>query len=106
MSTLVRLSEKPQQNEEWLVDTWRDLGGLIQRRNNGLKDLVSRDWERILHWVASSNCKPVQKTPMNVYSKLKTVDEYALYWQRFICFYLWILDENVEEIAGFKFTEE
>ena len=49
MSTLVRLSEKPQQNEAWLVDVWRDLGRLIARCNDGLKDLVSRDWERILH---------------------------------------------------------
>ena len=106
MSTLVRLSDKPQQNEAWLVDVWRDLGRLIARCNDGLKDLVSRDWERILHWVASSNRESARKTPMNVHLKLKTVDEYALYWQRFICFCLRMLDENVEEMTGFKFTEE
>ena len=106
MTTLVRMSEKPNQNAGWLLNLWEDLGRLMRGCNDGLKDLVSRDWERILHWVSSANRESVRKAPMNVHLKLKTVNEYASYWQSFICFCLRILDENVEEIGGFRFTTE
>jgi hypothetical protein len=106
MTTLAKLAEKPDQSEAWLLDVWRDLGVLMRGCNDGLKDVASRDWERILHWLASANREAPRKAPMNVHLQLKTVDQYGSYWQRFICFCLRMLDENVEEMAGFKFMEE
>ena len=106
MSILIKMCDKPNQSEAWLLDLWGDLRGLIRRCNDGLKDLMLRDWERILHWVASANRESARKTPMNVYLKLKTIDEYGSYWQRFICFCLRMLDENGDETGGLRFTEE
>ena len=106
MSMLLQMTEKPNQSEAWLLDLWGDLGTLMRKCNDGLKDLVQRDWDVISHWVASPDRTSRCKKPMNVHLKLKTVEEYASYWQRFICFCMRVLDENVEALAGFKFTEE
>jgi len=106
MTALVKLGEKPDPSEAWMLDVWRDAGSLMRTCNDGLKDISSRDWERILHWLASANRESPRKVPMNIHLQLKTVDQYGSYWQRFVCFCLRLLDENVKDIAGFKFTGE
>ena len=84
------------------MDFWGNLSALMRRCNDELKDLVTWDWERILHWIAGANRESLRKAPMNVHLTPKTVDEYALYWQT-VC---GMLDENVGEIAAFKYTED
>ena len=106
MTSLVELGEKPGQGETWLLELWKDVGTLIRRCNDGLKDVMARDWDRILYWLASAKRESARKAPMNVHLQLKTVDQYGSYWQRFICFCMGVLDKNTEEIAGFKFTKE
>ena len=63
------------------------------------------EWERTLYWLASANRKSTRKDPMNIDYMAKTVDEYASFRQKFICFCLPAMDEN-EKVVGFKFTEK
>jgi len=77
MTILVELGEKPKQGEAWLLELWKDLGGLIRKCNDRLKDVMARDWDRILYWLASAKPESARKVPMNVRLQLKTVDQWS-----------------------------
>ncbi|HEY4389166.1 MAG TPA: hypothetical protein VGN34_32365, partial [Ktedonobacteraceae bacterium] len=102
MIKLVGLTERPK-DSTWLLEVWADTKDLMLRCFEGLKDIHERSWERILTWLASANRETTSKDPMNVYLKRATVDRYATYWQRFICFCLRALEE---ESVGFQFTQD
>jgi len=102
MVKLVEMTERPK-TEKWMLNVWNDVGIVVERAFDGVKDVHSRSWDRILYWLASANRETTSKDPMNFYLKVDTVQKYASYWQRFICFCLRAMDE---EVPGLKFTEE
>jgi hypothetical protein len=50
MSKLADMIEKPKVKTDWLTDVWNDVGDLMNECFQGLRDLDSRSWERILYW--------------------------------------------------------
>ena len=102
MVKLVEMTERPK-TEEWMLNVWNDVGAMVERTFDGIKDVHGRSWDRILYWLASPNRETISKDPMNFYLKAETVERYASYWQRFLCFCLRAMDE---ELQGVKFTEE
>ena len=69
MSTLYRLTEKPQE-DEWLWEIWKDMDVMMETNYMGVKDIHKRLWERILFWLASPNTERISKEPMNIYLNL------------------------------------
>ena len=102
MVKLVEMTERPK-TEEWMLNIWNDVGAIVEHAFDGVKDVYGRSWDRILYWLASPNRETTSKDPINFYLKAETVERYASYWQRFVCFCLRAMDE---ELQGLKFTEE
>ena len=74
-----------------MLNVWNDVGTMVERAFDGVKDIHGRSWDRILYWLASPNRETTSKDPMNFYLKGDTVKKYGSYWQRFICFCLLLL---------------
>jgi hypothetical protein len=108
MNQLTELTEKPKPGDNFLTVVWKDTGNMFTDCHVGLKDIFIREWDRILFWLKSSRRDAIASGPMNVYIKRKTVEEYASYFQRFLCFCLRVMDLPISHApdGGFKFTDD
>ena len=109
MEKLMDLTEKPKSNDMFLTAVWKEVGEMFKEYHDGLKDMRERDWDRFLCWLNSATRASVSSSPMNIYLKRKTVERYAAYWQRFLCFCFRTMDDlpwQTDGVGGFKFTVE
>jgi hypothetical protein len=108
MERLTELTEKPKSGDHFLMAVWKDAGNMFKDCHRGLKDICTREWDRILFWLKSSRRDAVARGPMNVHIKEKTVGEYSSYLQRFLCFCFRVLDLPIAHAqdGGFRFTDE
>ena len=108
MEKLMELTEKPQSKDQFLSRVWKEMGDNFIVCHAGLNDIRIREWDRILHWLRSTNHTVIHSKPMMVYLQQKTVQTYAGYWQRFMCFCFRTMDDHSwREVGqpGFKFTD-
>ena len=104
MDLLCSMTEKPgATDEDWLKQVWDDTGAMLRWCFEGLRDLHTRQWERISFWLSSPSKSAAGKSPMNIYLRSGTVDTYSTYWQKFICF---CLRANLNDTRGFQFTQQ
>jgi Orsellinic acid/F9775 biosynthesis cluster protein D len=108
MEKLMELTEKPPSKDQFLSSVWKEMGDIFTVCHTGLKDIRRREWDRILHWLRSTNRTVIHSKPMTVYLQQKTVQTYAAYWQRLMCFCFRTMDYYSWRAVGqpgFKFTE-
>jgi hypothetical protein len=78
---------------DYLSMVEKELGDLMNECHAGLRDLKSREWDRILFWLKSTKEAVIHSKPLSVYIQQKTVQTYSAYWQRFTCFCLRAIDD-------------
>jgi hypothetical protein len=66
----------------------------------GLRDLKSREWDRILFWLRSTKETVIHSKPLSVYIQQKTVETYSAYWQRFTCFCLRAIEDPYPPVTA------
>jgi hypothetical protein len=110
MDTLSELTEMAKNRNDYLTVVCTDMGNLMEECHSGLRDLKAREWDRILFWLKSSKETIIHSKPLSIYLQRKTVETYAGYWQRLICFCFRALEEPScqpgGENQGFRFTAE
>jgi hypothetical protein len=101
MNVIVGKSKKPTKEEPGLQVVWRSVMRLINDCVDGVKDCDERNWRLIGFWLNSPELEEVDGKPFSVDHDQSTVRRYAKYWGRFICYCLWMLNE--EEGSGIQF---
>jgi hypothetical protein len=105
---LMEFTEKPKSGDHFMMAVWKDARNIFTDCHRGLKDICTREWDRILFWLKSSRRDAVARGLMNVHIKEKMVGEYSSYFQRFLCFCFRVIDPPIAHghDGGFKFTDE
>jgi hypothetical protein len=110
MTTLSELAGNAKGKRDYLSVVEKEIGDLMNECHAGLRDLKSREWDRILFWLRSTNETVIHSKPLSVYIQQKTVQTYSAYWQRFSCFCLRAIDDPSCQPGGinhgFNFTDE
>jgi hypothetical protein len=109
MEQLAELTEKPLSKDKFLSQVWKEMGEIFTVCHTGLNDIRLREWDRILHWLRSTNRTVIHSKPMTTYLQQKTVQTYATYWQRLMCFCFRTMDDNSWRAVGkpeFRLTDE
>jgi hypothetical protein len=110
MNTLSELAGNAKGKRDYLSMVEKEIGDLMEECHSGLRDLKSREWDRILFWLKSTKKTVIHSKPLSVYIQQKTVQTYSAYWQRFTCFCLRAIDDPSCQPGGinhgFNFTEE
>jgi hypothetical protein len=88
MNTLSEMAANAKGKGDYLSMVEKEMGDLMNECHAGLRDLKSREWDRILFWLKSTKEAVIHSKPLNVYIQQKTVQTYSAYWQRFTCFCL------------------
>ena len=92
----------PENPEDRLRLVWESVSRVMSNCWEGVKDCVSRDWNLILHWLASASKTEQSQSPFSVYMDKKTRARYTSYWQQFMVFVLRGLDDP--ERYGIDYT--
>ena len=74
MKVLIKLTEKPEENEGEVFRVWQSGLRVIERCWEGVEDISDRGWNLILFWLNSSNREKAESTPFRLTTHDKTVD--------------------------------
>jgi hypothetical protein len=110
MNTLSEMAANAEGKGDYLSMVEKEMGDLMNECHAGLRDLKSREWDRILFWLKSTKEAVIHSKPLSVYIQQKTVQTYSAYWQRFTCFCLRAIDDPSCQPGGvnhgFNWTAE
>jgi len=74
MEILIKLTEKPEENEGEVFRVWQSGLRVIERCWEGIGDISDRGWNLILFWLNSSNGEKAESTPFRLTTQDKTVN--------------------------------
>jgi predicted thioredoxin/glutaredoxin len=76
MSALSELVGNTKRKRDYLSVVEKEIGDLMNECYTGLRDLKSRDWDRILFWLKSTKETGIHTKPISVCIQQKTVQTY------------------------------
>jgi hypothetical protein len=100
MNTLSELAGNAKGKRDYLSVVEKEIGDLMNECHAGLRDLKSREWDRILFWLTSTKETVIHSKPLSVYIQQKTVETYSAYWQRFTCFCLRAIEDPYPPVTA------
>jgi hypothetical protein len=71
MNTLSELAGNAKGKRDYLSVVEKEIGELMNECHAGLRDLKSREWDRILFWLRSTKETVIHSKPLSVYIQQK-----------------------------------
>jgi hypothetical protein len=104
MKVIAEKARKPGMEEKELLMVWKSVVRTINKCIAGARDCARvRRWDSIMFWLESSTASDPSRQPFKYDLDPDTLERYAGWFGRFICYCLRIVRDDDEELIGVEF---
>jgi hypothetical protein len=105
MKVIAEQARKPGPEEKELLGVWKSVVRIVKKCVEGARDCHRvRRWENIMFWLESSTPNEMSLQPFRYDPDKDTLEGYAGWFGRFICYCIRVIRGGYEELVGIEFS--